>query len=364
MEDITGRAKGGKARAAKLSDEKRSEIARRASLARWSKDLPVATHEGALTFGNTEVACAVVEHNGEVQRVLTQSGFMRALGRARQAKGRQYYKGDVNLPAFLTAQNLKPFISSDLEVTSSQIEFLTTNGTRAFGYSADLLPKVCSVFIHAERKRVLKPNQHHIADQAHIIQEALAHVGIAGLVDEATGYQEVRDKRALQAILAKYLGDKLGVYAKRFPDEFYENIYRLKGWIWKGRGVNPPQIVAHYTKDIVYHRLTPGLLDELEKRNPIEGGRRKNPHTRLLSDDVGIPALTQHLHTVMAFQRAAIERGGDWDTFMGLMDAALPRQSDTMRILKEREPKTLPKPSAELPLFESVKAPPAEASGA
>lgn len=44
-------------------------------------------------------------------------------GRARQAKGRQYYVGDVNLPAFLTAQNLKPFIPNELYVTSSQIEF-------------------------------------------------------------------------------------------------------------------------------------------------------------------------------------------------------------------------------------------------
>ena len=32
---------------------------------------------------------------------------------------------DVNMPAFLTAKNLKPFISKELEVTSSQIEFLS-----------------------------------------------------------------------------------------------------------------------------------------------------------------------------------------------------------------------------------------------
>ena len=67
--------------------------------------------------------------NGE--RLLTQSGFMKALGRARQAKGRQFYDADVNLPAFLTAKNLKPFISKDLEVTSSQIEFRTKNGAKA-----------------------------------------------------------------------------------------------------------------------------------------------------------------------------------------------------------------------------------------
>ena len=29
---------------------------------------------------------------------------------------------DVNMPAFLTAKNLKPFISKELEVTSSQKE--------------------------------------------------------------------------------------------------------------------------------------------------------------------------------------------------------------------------------------------------
>jgi hypothetical protein len=359
---VEGRARGGVARAQSLTKQERSEIAKKAAIARWAKDIPVATHEGFVRFGNQEVACAVIEHEGEVQRVLTQSGFMRALGRARQAKGRQYYKGDVNLPAFLTAQNLKPFVSKELEVTSSQVEFLTTKGARAFGYSAELLPAACDVFIQAERHGALKPSQKHIAEQAHVILMALANLGMAGLIDEATGYQEVRDKHALQAILAKFLSDKLGVWAKRFPDEFYEHIFRLKGWKWKGRGVNPPQVVAHYTKDIVYNRLTPGLLEELERRNPVEGGRRKNPHTRLLSDDVGIPALTQHLHTVMAFQRVTPD--GEWDQFIEMLNVALPRRSDTMQFLKAREPKALPKPTTEdLPLFQNVEGPTAEAAG-
>lgn len=52
------------------------------------------------------------------------------MGRARQAKGRDYYEGDVNLPAFLTAKNLKPYIDNDLYVTSSQITFRTMKGDR------------------------------------------------------------------------------------------------------------------------------------------------------------------------------------------------------------------------------------------
>ena len=142
MEDI--QSKGGLARAEALSSEERSEIAAKAAAARWN--LPKATHEGDLHLGNYTIHCAVLE-NG--QRVLTQSDFMRALGRARQAKGRAYYDSDVNLPAFLTAKNLKPHIDEELYVTSSQVEFKPLRGSKAFGYPAELLPKVCDVFLKA-----------------------------------------------------------------------------------------------------------------------------------------------------------------------------------------------------------------------
>jgi len=49
------------------------------------------------------------------------------------------FDADVNLPAFLTAKNLKPFIPNDLYVTSSQIEFRLSSGQKAFGYRAEML---------------------------------------------------------------------------------------------------------------------------------------------------------------------------------------------------------------------------------
>ncbi|MBK9585468.1 MAG: hypothetical protein IPO55_06130 [Alphaproteobacteria bacterium] len=49
-----------------------------------SEKILKATHEGEINIGNSVIPCAVLE-NGE--RVITQSGFMRALGRARQSKG-------------------------------------------------------------------------------------------------------------------------------------------------------------------------------------------------------------------------------------------------------------------------------------
>ena len=124
------RRRGGQVRAERLSQERRIEIARMGGLARSGDDgLPRALDEGVLKINGAEIPCAVLENK---QRVLTQSGVMKALGRARQAKGRQYYTGDVNLPAFLTAQNLKPFIPNELYVTSSQIEFRRKTGGKVF----------------------------------------------------------------------------------------------------------------------------------------------------------------------------------------------------------------------------------------
>ncbi len=322
----SGRTNSGLARAAALSPEQRREIAQKAAAARWAKDIPYATHEGTIKIGDVMIPCAVLNTG---QRVLTQSGFMRALGRARQAKGRQYYKGDVNLPAFLTAQNLKPYVSNVLEVTSSQIVFRPKTGGRpSFGYADNLLPEVCDVFIKADRDGALRHNQKHVADTAHVIMKGLAHVGIAGLIDEATGYQEVRDKHALQAILDQFLRKELAAWAKRFPDEFYFHIARLRGWEWKGRKFNPPQIVAYYTNDFVYHRLGPRLVEELETRNPTIDGRRKAKHTQWLTEDLGHPALSQHLHMVIALMRAS----ESWEQLKSLLDAALPKQEETIKL--------------------------------
>lgn len=77
--------------------------------------------------------------------------------------GRSYYEGDVNLPAFITAKNLKPFIPNELYVTSSQIVFRTKKGGRAFGYPAELLAKICGVFMDADAANKLTDAQKHIA---------------------------------------------------------------------------------------------------------------------------------------------------------------------------------------------------------
>lgn len=159
MIDEESAAKGGIARAEILPPERRIAIAREGGRARWA-DLPYATHEAPLRIGGAVIQSAVLN---DKRRVLTQSDVMRALGRARQAKGRSYYDGDVNLPVFLTAKNLKRFIPNELSVTSSQIEFRRKGAGKAYGYPAELLPKICRVFIEADSAGKLTHNQKHVA---------------------------------------------------------------------------------------------------------------------------------------------------------------------------------------------------------
>lgn len=318
------KAIGGYARAAALSSEEKTAIAKKGAEARWNSDLPKATHEGVMRIGGIEIACAVLEDG---RRLITQSGFMRALGRARQAKGREHYDGDVNLPAFLTAKNLKPFISKELEVTSSQVEFKPLKGARAFGYPAELLPNVCGVFLDAGD--VLTTMQKHIAARAQILIRGLAHVGVTALVDEATGYQEVRDRYALQAILDQYLKKELAAWAKRFPDAFYREMFRLKGWPTNPLQVRRPGVVGRYTNNIVYERLAPGILEELEKRNPKDDkGNRKGKHHQLLTDEVGHPALAQHLYAVIGAMRAHT----NWNDFLRFLNRAYPKKDSNLEL--------------------------------
>jgi hypothetical protein len=352
-DDIQGRAKGGFARAQALSKDRRKEIGRRAAAVRWDKvkEIPRADYFGQLTIGDMVFPCSVLSDG---TRILTQSDFMSGMGMYYSgwvAKNRPIRAADdlaAEVPLFLAFKTLKPYVDKHLgDLQSITVTYRTEGGNIARGIKAEIIPKICDVWLDADDQEKLGKRQKQVANKAKLLMRALAHTGIIALVDEATGYQEVRDKRALQAILDEFLRTSLALWAKRFPDEFYWHIFRLKGWEWKGRKVNPPQVVAYYTNDLVYHRLAPNLVEELDKRNPVVEGRRRSKNTQWLTDEVGQPALAAHLHTVIGFMRAS----KTWEQLKELLDASYPRLDETMRLpfFQTNLPK-LPKATAEAPI--------------
>lgn len=345
-EEVSGRAKGGYARAESLSAAQRREIAKKAAVSRWSaqQGMPRATHSGDLNIGDISIPCAVLEDG---RRVLWQQGFLRALGRTGRARTSAVPSNPSNssfeLPLFLSADNLKPFLNNDLIEAAKPVVFRPlVGGPMSVGYRAELLPQVCNVIMEAGDAKALRPNQLHIYERTKILVRGLAIVGITALVDEATGYQEIRDRRALEAILDSFLRAELAAWAKRFPDEFYQQIFRLKKWTWKGMSVNRPGVVGKYTNDLVYQRLAPGILEELQKLNPKnERGRRKAAHHQWLTEDIGHPALAQHVYALIGFMRAA----DTWEMFYRMVQRAYPKKNTQMLLpgvdLEERETESL-----------------------
>ena len=287
----------------------------------WNE--PQAMYSGILQIGDMSFPCSVLS---DQSRILTQTDFMRGMG--------MYYSGWVakhgpaELPHFLSFKSLKPFVDKNLgDMQSITMKYRTERGSLAYGIKAETIPKICDVWIDAKEHGGLGSRQKQIADKALLLIRALAHVGIIALVDEATGYQEVRDRDSLHKILDLYLLAERAKWAKRFPDEFYKQIFRLRGWTWRGMRVNRPSIVGRYTNDIVWDRIEEGLHGELKRLNPKDDtGRRPAKHHQWLTEDIGHSVLQAHLNGVIALMRAA----PSWDGFKRSLQRAFPKLGETI----------------------------------
>jgi hypothetical protein len=320
--------KGGRARAEVLSSDERSEIASAAAKARWG-EVPEAAYgspDRPLRIAGIDIPCYVL---GDGRRVIVQAGMLKSLDISQGTAGRG--AGD-RLTRLAATKGLSPFINKNLaDMIMHPIRFRTPRGGGyAYGYEATVLADLCEAVLAARKAETLNYQQDHIAEQCEILLRSFAKVGIIALVDEATGYQAIRPQDALEKYLEKILRKELAAWAKKFPDEFYENIYKLKNWPWPGMSKNRYSVVAHYTRDLVYDRIAPGLLKALEARSPKnERGVRPNKLHQWLND-LGDPMLAQHLHSLIMFQRLAIRSGYGWNRFVGMVDQVLPKKGATL----------------------------------
>jgi hypothetical protein len=335
------KVKGGIARAKALTKTERSEIAKKAAEARWGSNAPKATHRGELKIGDKIIPCYVLEDG---TRILARDGFLKAIGRVGKPKSRRGDEEVFDLPIFLRAENLKPFITEDLIQSSKTLPFQppppstgkTETGDKSeneakterilFGHKAELLPQVCEVFLDAREAGVLHKNQIHIAEACKILYRGFATVGIIALVDEATGFQYDRARHALAEILENFISKELIKWVKTFPDEFYHHIFRLKGWKPSEIATRRPKIFGKITNDLVYERLTANVLKHLEELNPKnEKGRRKNKHFQRLTEDIGHPELRALLASEITVMRGFDD--GKWDDFYKFLNRVLPKQT-------------------------------------
>lgn len=288
------------------------------------KQLPKEEFSGTLQIGDRELPCAVLEDG---TRVISARGINRTFGQTRTESTKAMKDGDRRLPAVMASDSLQPYLDQHFAAIAP-IRYRPRHGGRsAFGYEATLLPKMCEAVLDAHKAGVLRGRQRELAEVADLLIRGFAQVGIIALVDEATGYQEVRAKRALAEILEKFIAEELQPWTRRFPEEFYRQIFRLRGWPYDPTTVKRPSVIGKMTNDFVYERLAPGVLDELRRRNPVtDRGYRRHRHHQWFTEEVGHPRLREHLHAVIALMKAS----ATWDQFKRAIERAFPKLGKTI----------------------------------
>jgi hypothetical protein len=301
----------------------------KAAKARWDDSVPEATHTGELPIGETPIDCGVLPDG---TRVLSQRAVGRALGRVHGGRDWRDQNETVGsggrLPFFLSAGVLKPFISDELlAVASNPIQYRHGRGGIAHGISATALPMICDVWLKAREAGGLSGPQLAIAKRAEILMRGLAHTGIIALVDEVTGYQKDRAADALAKILEAFIAKELQAWVQTFPRDFYEHMFRLRGLDYRSDSPKRPQYFGMLTNDIVYKRIAPGVLKELQKvTERYESGRPKHKYFQKLTSNIGYPKLREHLGAVVATMKLS----DTWEDFIAKLDRISPRIGDTL----------------------------------
>lgn len=280
-----------------------------------------------LKLGDLEIPCYVLEDG---TRVFSGRGVQKAIGY--DSKSGQWMKSFCNI------KGLSPYFyagdQSIAERLSNPIKFkrVDAGGSQSDtnGYEVTLLVDICSIIIDANRAGDFDDTK--IVRNADIIIRSVAKVGIIALIDEVTGYQQDKNraKDELQKFLAQFISDEASRWVKTFNDSFFEMIYRMHGWSWTLTH-RRPGVVGKWINDIVYERLAPVILTELQKVNPkTDKGTRKDRHHQHLTEDVGRPKLKEHLAAVEALGRAS---GYNWAKFMQMLNAAFPKQYQQLDLL-------------------------------
>lgn len=300
-------AKGGRARASVLTSEERSEIARKAVQARWRRagkeptppqreaelaqaepakkpDLPYSMFTGSLNLGPMPVECHVLSDG---RRVLSRLQAVRLLSGGTDSSHLARYLKRVPL-----------YREGMLDERTIQFR-IPGMPPVANGLDATMLIEICEMYLDAREQGLLHRTQADLARVAEIIIRACAKVGIIALIDEATGYQEVRAKNALQIKLQAFIADDLQEWAKMFPDEFWYELARLEGIHYSPR--SRPLRWGRYVMAFVYDAVDGDVGKELRKRNP-DPHFTQNHHQWL--KDFGRDKVHDQLQRVIAVMRA------------------------------------------------------------
>ncbi len=302
MDDMP--TKGGKARAAKLSPERRMAIAAKAAAMRWAKPptglveverredgqllpSPFAKYQGVLALGGTPVDVYVLDTR---ERVISLRATVKAIAGVDAG----------NLGEYIGAQALKPFLNKELVLGETREFHIPGTQLRGKGITAERFLEVCGAYVSALQAEALSTaRQREIAVRCSIVLSSCAKVGLIALIDEATGYQYERADDALQVKLRAFIADELREWEKTFPDELWEQFGRLTQW--RGALHSRPKWWGKLVIELIYEALDPDVAKYLRENKPPP--RHGQNYHQWFTQDLGLKALIGQIYEIIGIAK-------------------------------------------------------------
>lgn len=312
---------------ASVAKIKKSGDATRAAHARWKKGeyaVRVASYMGEISLAGAPLVCGVLDDG---VRVVSERSLSAALGHIRHPGDYLRKKdaeagGESSMPAYISP-SIVPFLTPqarDSLLNPIRFQRIKGFGIPTIGVDANLIADICDAYLLAQEAGVLPMEDHVKAAGAKKLIRALARVAIAALIDEATGFQVVREKGELQRLLEHYIAAEHREWMRKFPDEFWVQMFRLRN-LKTDDFRKRPQYFGHLTNDIVWNRLIPGMLEQLNEVNPSVDGRRARKHHQHLKADAD-----RHFNTHMSGVVYLMKSATTWAEFKASLDRVAPVQ--------------------------------------
>lgn len=266
-----------------------SDLVSQAVRASTESDPPNAVCEGELSIGTVTVPCYVLE-NGK--RVISRSGALRSIAATEETRT----GGDLEkylVPLGFEFKN---------RAVNEMIEFtLPGVSKRTAGVTADFFLEICKAYVVArDTGQLTTERQISIAIRANVFILACAGVGLTALIDEATGYQYIREENALQTKLALFLESEMRAWDKTFPDELWVEFGRLTSW--QGSIKARPKYWGHYVNSLIYDALDHDVAEWLKANAPAP--KHGQNYHQWLSSQFGLKKLTEHIWMIIGMARA------------------------------------------------------------
>ena len=213
----------------------------------------------------------------------------------------------------IRADTLKRFVAKKLWIEVDGVEVRGSDNNRV------VKDRVCAAVIdyYAFESTSISDEQKAQAIFAH---RAFGEIGVRSWIQSITGWNNKKPDFQITDFVMNTpaIWDR---ETKAFPTEFYEQIYRLRGWDYhdpnrKGH----PGIVGSDTNKLIYDKFPQGVAGSLSEKYAKVNKRRRKYEFLTLED--GRNHLEKHMVAVLITMR--LSPAGNWKKFLKNLNKAIP----------------------------------------